>query len=158
VPARIDPRNRTVARLMRGVAVLTFGCVALTACGGNGSDAGATSSTDSAAGSTAASSSAAAPSGSTQGQAITATEADFSISVDEDTLTAGSYTVEVVNNGNASHDLVIQQGDNDIAKSDSIGPGDTTTLTVDLQPGEYVFYCSIGNHRQMGMEKTVTVQ
>ena len=38
-----------------------------------------------------------------------------------------------------------------------IGPGDSTTLTVDLEPGQYVFYCSVGNHRGMGMEVTVTV-
>jgi uncharacterized cupredoxin-like copper-binding protein len=30
-------------------------------------------------------------------------------------------------------------------------------VEVSLQPGEYVFYCSIGNHREMGMEVAVTV-
>jgi plastocyanin len=143
---------------MRGVAVLALGLGALSACS-NGSDASATTSTTSAAGSTAASSSASvSSSGATQAQSIKATEADFGISLDKDALAAGSYTVQVVNNGNATHDLVIEQGGNDIAKSDSIGPGDTTTLTVDLKPGQYVFYCSIGNHRSMGMEKTVTVR
>ncbi len=33
----------------------------------------------------------------------------------------------------------------------------SSSVTVTLEPGEYVFYCSVGNHRQMGMEKTVTV-
>ena len=152
MPARIDPRNRTLPRLMSGVAVLALGLGALSACSSNGSGASASTSTaeSSAAGTSA--------SGATQGQSITATEADFSISLDQDTLAAGSYTVQVVNDGNATHDLVVEQGGNDIAKSDSIGPGDTTTLTVDLKPGQYVFYCSIGNHRSMGMEKTVTVQ
>ena len=145
MPARIDP----LPRLLRGVAVLALGLGALSACGGNGSAAVAATSTSSASVSS---------SGATQAQSITATEADFSISLDRDTLAAGSYTVQVVNNGNATHDLVVEQGGNDIARSDSIGPGDSTTLTVDLQPGEYVFSCSIGNHRSMGMEKTVTVQ
>jgi uncharacterized cupredoxin-like copper-binding protein len=43
------------------------------------------------------------------------------------------------------------------ATSDKIGPGESTTLMVDLDAGEYVFYCSIDGHRAMGMEKTVTV-
>jgi plastocyanin len=28
---------------------------------------------------------------------------------------------------------------------------------VTLEEGEYVFYCSVGNHRNMGMEVTVQV-
>ena len=44
-----------------------------------------------------------------------------------------------------------------IGKSDTVGPGKSTTLTVTLQSGDYVFYCSIGNHRTMGMETTVSV-
>jgi plastocyanin len=30
-------------------------------------------------------------------------------------------------------------------------------VSVALAPGEYVFYCSVGNHRAMGMELTVQV-
>jgi len=52
---------------------------------------------------------------------------------------------------------VVEQNGADVAKSDSIGPGKKTTVTVALQPGKYVFYCSIGNHRAMGMETDVTV-
>src|SRR4051794_21902458 len=107
---------------MRGVAVLALGLGALSACSSNGSDASATTSTASAAGSTAASSSASASSsGATQAQSIKATEADFSISLDKDTLSAGSYTVQVVNDGKATHDLVVERGGNDVATSDHIG-------------------------------------
>ena len=48
-------------------------------------------------------------------QALTATEVDFSISLDEDTLAAGDYEITVVNDGRASHDLVVEQDGNDIA-------------------------------------------
>ena len=44
------------------------------------------------------------------------------------------------------------------AATDNLAPGASTTLTVDLDAGEYVFYCSIGNHRAMGMELTVQVK
>ncbi len=158
MPARIDSRNRTLPRLVRGVAVLALGLGALSACGSDKPDdtaaASTTASTSTAAASTSES---ATTSGASEAQSLTAKEADFSISLDEDSLAAGSYTIEVVNDGNSTHDLAIEKDGKTMATSDSISPGDTATLTVDLEPGEYVFYCSIGNHRAMGMELTVQV-
>ena len=95
--------------------------------------------------------------GSSEAEAITATEQDFSISLSEDHLKAGNYTITVVNNGSATHDLAVEEDGTTKATSDKIGPGQSTTLTVDLDAGQYVFYCSIGNHRAMGMELTVQV-
>ena len=51
----------------------------------------------------------------------------------------------------------MERDGNDIGGTEMIPPGESTTFTVDLEPGEYVFYCSVGNHRAMGMEVTVTV-
>jgi plastocyanin len=161
VPVRIDPRDRTSPRLARGVAVLGLGLGALTACGGDSDDgaAAATSSSSEAPSSSAATESSAAGSSSVaaEAEAVTATEADFTITLDEDTLAAGAYEITVVNNGRANHDLVVEQDGNDIAGTDAIAPGGSATLTVTLEPGEYVFYCSVGNHRAMGMELTVQV-
>jgi plastocyanin len=92
-----------------------------------------------------------------EAESITATEADFSISLDEDNLSAGTYEIEVANDGSATHDLVVERDGDDVAGTDKIAPGDSATLSVTLEPGEYVFYCSIGNHRAMGMELTVQV-
>ena len=72
-------------------------------------------------------------------------------------LKAGSYTITVMNTGSATHDLAVEEDGTTKAKSDKIGPGQSTTLTVDLDAGEYVFFCSIGNHRAMGMELKVQV-
>jgi plastocyanin len=161
VPVRIDPRDRTFPRLAQGVAVLGLGLGALTACGGDSDDgaAAATSSSSEAPSSSAATESSAAGSSSVaaEAEAITATEADFTITLDEDTLAAGAYEITVVNNGRANHDVVVEQDGNDIAGTDAIAPGGSATLTVTLEPGEYVFYCSVGNHRAMGMELTVQV-
>ena len=41
--------------------------------------------------------------------------------------------------------------------TDDIEPGGTAQLAVDLQPGTYEMYCAIGNHRELGMDGTVTV-
>ena len=35
--------------------------------------------------------------------------------------------------------------------------GESGTLTVDLEPGEYEFYCPIDGHREQGMEGKIVV-
>ena len=158
MPARIDPRDGTLPRLARGLAVLAIGLGALTACGGNSDDGtAAATSSSSAAATTGATQSSPASGGESQVQALTATEADFSISLDRDDLAAGTYEITVVNEGSATHALAVEEDGTTKASSDSIAPGESTTLTVDLDAGGYVFYCPIGNHRAMGMELTVQV-
>jgi plastocyanin len=155
------PRSAPLPRrLRRRSAALLFAAslAALSACGNSDDGAGASSGTSS----SAASSSAAEDSGSSSApaadsQSITATEADFSITLDSTDLKAGDYEIQIVNDGGATHDLVVEKDGQDVAKSDTIGPGSTGSVTVSLEPGEYVFFCSIGNHRAMGMEVKVTV-
>jgi plastocyanin len=153
--------HRTLPRLATGAALLALGMGGLTACGGSGSgsNSAASSTSETTASSSAETSASASESsgGSAEAQAITATEQDFSISLDEDHLKAGSYTITVVNKGSATHDLAVEEDGTTKAKSATIAPGGQTTLTVDLDAGKYTFYCSVGNHRAMGMEKTVTV-
>ena len=162
MPARIDDRKLTLPRVARGAAVLALALGALTACGSDSesSDAGTAAAGSSSEAPAATSSSAAggtsAP-GPAAAQTVTATEADFSITLDQDMLAAGEYEITVVNKGRAGHDLVVEQDGDDIAGTETISPGGSATLAVTLTAGEYVFYCSIGNHRAMGMELTVQV-
>jgi len=141
------------ARRVAAAGSLALALGLLAACGGSSSassSAPTTSSSSAAAGSA---------SGGAEGQAqtLSVSEADFSIKLGSGDLPAGDYTITVTNDGHATHDLVVEQNGSDVAKSDAIGPGDSATFTVTLQPGKYVFYCSIGNHRAMGMETDVTV-
>jgi len=159
VPARTAV-FRSSSRWASGAALLALGVGGLTACGGSdsGSGAAAGSTSQSAAASSSADSSASSDSGSSsEAEALTATETNFTIKLDEDHIKAGSYTITVVNDGEATHNLAVEENGTTKATSDSIGPGEKTTLKVDLDPGQYVFYCAIGNHRAMGMEIDVTV-
>jgi plastocyanin len=86
---------------------------------------------------------------------LTATEFAFdpsSIQVDE----AGKTTFTLVNDGKFGHALEIE-GQGIEEETDTIDGGKTTELTVELKPGEYEFYCPVGNHREMGMEGTLVV-
>jgi len=86
---------------------------------------------------------------------VTATEMAFQL--DSDDVPAGEWTITLTNAGRMTHDLVVEQDGEDIARTDQIDRDGSTTLTVTLTPGRYVFYCSVGNHRAMGMAVDVTV-
>jgi plastocyanin len=169
VPDRV-PTAPTVRRPWRRPAALLI-AVSLAALGACGSDddggdtaddtGGAAATTSSAPSSPAATESSEAPSSpsetGSETQSLVATEVDFGIEVADTDLTAGTYEIEVVNDGGATHDLVVERDGEDVDGTGPINPGESATLTVPLEPGEYVFYCSIANHRAMGMEITVTV-
>jgi plastocyanin len=149
------------SRSARGLALVAVALATLTACGGDdGGDAAATTSAaapTSSAEKTATDSGATTSPGAAQSQTLTATEGEMYIELSSDELSAGSYTIEVVNEGSATHDFMVERDGDDVAGTDTIAPGSSTTLEVDLEPGEYVFYCSVADHRAMGMEVTVTV-
>ena len=71
-------------------------------------------------------------------------------------LPAGTTTFSMENEGNLPHDLVLEElGDRTIVPE--LQGGETGQGEVDLDPGEYTFYCSIPGHRAAGMEFEVTV-
>jgi plastocyanin len=158
------PRTASLTRpALRGATIVLAGLLALTACGGGDED-GDTSATASETSSSAAASSSAAPSSAASpapAEAGTTSAAaslvDFDIELAETEMAAGEYEFEVTNDGDASHDLVVERDGEDVAATQALSPGGSETLAVTLEPGEYVFYCSIGTHRSMGMEITVTV-
>jgi plastocyanin len=96
-------------------------------------------------------------SGSGDAEAIAVSAVDFSFELDEDSFAPGTYEVTLTNNGESTHDVVVERDGEDVAQSEQINPGETSTFEVTLEEGDYVFYCSVGNHRQMGMEVPVTV-
>ena len=127
---------------MRRMLLLTVVALAVLAPAGCGSDDG-----DEAAGTTAAA--------GEQSVDLTATEFQFDpadVSLD----TAGTVTFTVSNDGQEEHALEVE-GNGIEEETETIAPGDSGTLTVELEPGEYEFYCPIDGHRDQGMEGTLVV-
>ena len=154
----------TSRRRIPAVAALALALGLLTGCGGDGgSDDAASTTTSASTEASTESSSTASTSGddsggdSSEAEPIEVTSVDFSFELDEDSFSPGTYEVTLTNDGDATHDLVVEQDGEDVAESDQIGPGESTTFEVTLEEGEYVFYCSVGNHRAMGMEVPVEV-
>ncbi len=69
---------------------------------------------------------------------------------------AGSVTIKLVNQSDIPHAVEVE-GNGVEEESDTVTGADTE-LTVDLEPGEYTYYCPVDDHREQGMEGTLTVE
>ena len=72
---------------------------------------------------------------------------------------AGSVTIdlELPDGLKAPHGISLE-GDGVDESGEVVQAGSTSSITVDLKPGEYTFYCPVGDHRDEGMEGTLTVE
>jgi uncharacterized cupredoxin-like copper-binding protein len=85
--------------------------------------------------------------------------ADFKFNPSEVTLKRGDVTFKLTNDGQAPHALEIEDvNGQDEETEGEVQPGDSQTLTVNMPPGTYEFYCPVGNHKEMGMVGEITVQ
>jgi hypothetical protein len=74
------------------------------------------------------------------------------------TVGAGPAIVQLVDFGQDPHDLRIQRiGGARIYGTPIIQPGSIYNLSIDLLPGTYELWCSIADHRALGMEAEFTV-
>jgi uncharacterized cupredoxin-like copper-binding protein len=72
---------------------------------------------------------------------------------------AGSVTVTFANPAPIAHDFCVEDPDGEeVGCTNIVADGDTTTTTLNLEPGEYTFYCSVAGHREGGMEGPLTVE
>ena len=77
---------------------------------------------------------------------------------DEVTAKAGKDTVNFTNSSPVPHDVRIEDSSGgDVGGTEVLSEG-SESATVELEPGEYTFYCSVPGHRQAGMEGTLTVK
>ncbi len=80
------------------------------------------------------------------------------------TGTPGPVTIEMPNTSGVSHNIAIEPGEGGAtAKGAKIGASpfttkSTATVTVNLKPGAYTFFCEAPGHRQAGMYGTLTVK
>jgi plastocyanin len=81
------------------------------------------------------------------------------IAFDKTSLTSkpGTVTIDFDNPSQVSHDVAIEKAGKEIAKSDLIASS-STSVSADLAPGKYVFFCSVPGHREAGMQGTLTVK
>ena len=83
---------------------------------------------------------------------------EWAINPKDAEVNAGKVSFLISNDGQFPHDLTIElEGDD--AKTPTFKNADgPETLDVDLQPGTYKWYCSIGDHEEKGMVGQVIVK
>jgi plastocyanin len=90
---------------------------------------------------------------------VQVTAKEFSFSLSRQTVAPGPAIVDLVNFGEDPHDLRLQRiGGAHIAGTPEVEPGDYYDLKVTLLPGKYTLWCSIANHRALGMQALLTVR
>jgi plastocyanin len=83
---------------------------------------------------------------------------DGSLAFEPEALSAaaGTVTIEFENPASTPHGVAIE-GNGVEEKSDTV-TGGSTSVSAELEAGEYTFYCPVGSHRTAGMEGTLTVE
>jgi plastocyanin len=69
----------------------------------------------------------------------------------------GKVTIEFDNPSAIEHDVAIEKDGEELAKSALVTEG-KTSVTADLEPGDYTFLCTVPGHAEAGMEGTLTVK
>jgi mono/diheme cytochrome c family protein len=73
------------------------------------------------------------------------------------TAPAGALTIRSPNESPTEHNIALEGGGVD-EEGPVVGQGDVSEIEVDLEAGEYTFFCSVPGHREGGMEGTLTVE
>ncbi len=145
--------QRLHSRWLPGIAAAALLAVVLAGCG---SSSGSSSSVASVPAASGGSTTGVASGGS--GTSVDVMLKDFSITLaGGDSLSPGTYTFTVANQGPTAHNLTIEGPGVDNAATPTFGSGETKTLTVTLKNGKYDFFCSVPGHKQAGMNVDVTV-
>ena len=72
---------------------------------------------------------------------------------------AGKVTLVMDNPKSAGIQHAVAVEGNGVDKDgQTVSPGGVSTVTADLKPGKYTFYCPVDGHKAAGMEGTLTVK
>jgi plastocyanin len=83
---------------------------------------------------------------------------EYSYSLSRLHVKAGEAIIELDNFGQDAHDLRLQRvGGTHVAALGKVQAGSFADLTLRLLPGRYSLWCSIADHRKLGMHATLVV-
>jgi len=147
--------------LALGVAACGGGSSSASSAGGSSSAAATSSSAAAGTGTSASTGSSSAAAGGSGSAALTiAANPSGSLAYDKKTLSAkaGKVTITMTNMSSLGHNITIQQGTSGaVLGSTPTFQGGTKSVSLNLKPGKYTFYCSVPGHRAGGMVGTLTV-
>jgi uncharacterized cupredoxin-like copper-binding protein len=92
----------------------------------------------------------------TDSTAVSVIAMDFSYTLDKPAASAGTINFVIENTGSMQHDFAIQANGVE-QKSILLNSGQSTTLSVTLAPGTYIYRCTVPGHDVLGMKGIFTV-
>jgi plastocyanin len=148
---------------MRGLSIagLILGLIALGGCGGSSSSSSTTSSTPAQPATTPSTQGSTPAPGAPTTRAIKlAADASGALKFNTTSLTAkaGKVTIDFTNSATLAHNVTIASSSGTVLGATPTFQGGTKSLTLNLKPGTYTFYCSVPGHRQAGMQGTLVVR
>jgi plastocyanin len=90
---------------------------------------------------------------------VQVTAKEFFYALSRSSVVAGPAIVEFVNFGEDAHDMRIERvGGTHSYRTPLMQPGTYYDLDLKLVPGKYQLWCSIANHRALGMNAVLVVR
>jgi plastocyanin len=84
---------------------------------------------------------------------------EFRFALSRQTIKAGNAIIELRNQGEDAHDLRLRRvGGTRVYALPLTQSGQTVDREFRLLPGTYRLYCSVANHRALGMQATLVVK
>ena len=153
-------------KLIAVLAALIVAMFALAACGGDdeSSDdsAGTESATSTTGSDTAEETTTESDSGSTGGGGgtieVEASPDELAYTTGDLEAPAGEVTISFDNPADIGHDVRISDSSGADIGGTEVVTADSTTASVELEAGEYTYFCSIPGHQPAGMEGKLTVK
>jgi plastocyanin len=137
---------------------LLVGVVVLGGCGGSKSTSSSASSAAAPPATTTAttSTSSSAPAGALS---LTANpEGQLSYNTKSLTAKAGAVAIDFTNMSSLGHNVTVESSSGATVGATPTFSGESKTLSLNLKPGTYKFFCTVPGHRQAGMEGTLVVK
>ncbi|HZL48392.1 MAG TPA: plastocyanin/azurin family copper-binding protein [Solirubrobacteraceae bacterium] len=148
------------------VLVLAAALLALAGCGSSSSSSSSASAPTSVAATPTQSSSATSSTPATApapagGQALSLEanpEGQLKYNTTSLTAKAGRVTINFANMSPLGHNVTVASSSGAVVGATPTFQSSSKTLSLNLKPGTYKFYCSVPGHRAAGMEGTLTIQ
>ena len=143
-------------KLVAMLALGAFAALTLAACGSSNSS----SSSSTTAATTSSTSTTAGGGGAAQSVAVSAAPGS-ALAYQQKSLSAkaGNVSFNFTNPQSLPHNFCLQSSSRQqLGCSGTETGGASDTLSVNLKPGNYTFYCNVDSHEQAGMKGTLTVK
>jgi plastocyanin len=150
---------------MPRLAALTVvvGALALAGCGSSSSNSTSSSTSTPAATPTSSSTTSSTPAATSEAASSKLSlaanpEGQLKYNTTSLTAKAGKVSIDFTNMSPLGHNVTIEGAGGKIIAATPTFQGGSKTLTANLKPGTYKFFCSVPGHRMAGMEGTLTVK